>query len=694
MCINNFCKTPHHGWYRGYLGLCMRNMFGIFKMSLFGIFKLLTINIIIILSGCASLPSDEYLKSFAKTESGCYIGKKPDAFSKIAWTGECVNGLASGKGTYIAYKKDKPTEIAERYDGLMSRGMFDGKGAYTIGNRVKYGTFVDAYHSSSNSGKFYGRLFIDRKLSREGEFDSNTRLENGLVFFNTGHYVEGIFDVNAKSVNYGTGEGIKSGKRYPPAEFKSDCADASDPKLTAFQKQELDDKCLYDKTLIQKPAIGGYFEGKVYSSMGELNNAKADFAIAKVERERIEEAQAVERARVQAIEDAERARIQAIADAERYRLQQIENVKQARYSQLRQPCTDARSEAASLQDPELESLKITVTTLSVGAIAMAFEKNKDRVARYKRELEKAADDLKRQERIFEQAKSRANANADTACQRAELAVANQKSQDDGHPVRAQPIASYTPTPAQQTQFTTNSSSDNNEALSASCTAETNRLLKEGTQAVARGRAQQDANMIRRGYLELARNLQTIISTNEGRCREGKSSVSDRFNALKMLQDVSLACNRGGYGADCDREKQEAVQSVVRSQPAPTRSQPTQSMASNSQGSRSNSGQNSGNSDNGIETAGQCISISRPANSWAVMRNTCPYDIEASWCYVNGDCKYGNWGATNLGTIRAGGSRDASTFTSKSSRLDIYYIACKGRNTNPKETDAKYFTCTK
>lgn len=176
---------------------------------------------------------------------------------------------------------------------------------------------------------------------------------------------------------------------------------------------------------------------------------------------------------------------------------------------------------------------------------------------------------------------------------------------------------------------TSSSDDNNETLSAQCTAETNRLLKEGTQAVARGNAQQDANMIRRGMLVLARNLQTIISTNEGRCREGKSSVSDRFNALKMLQDVSLACNRGGYGADCDREKQEVVQSVARSQPAPTRSQPTQSTASSSQGSRSNSGQNSGNSDNGIETAGQCISISRPANSWAVMRNTCPYDIEAS-----------------------------------------------------------------
>jgi uncharacterized membrane protein len=150
---------------------------------------------------------------------------------------------------------------------------------------------------------------------------------------------------------------------------------------------------------------------------------------------------------------------------------------------------------------------------------------------------------------------------------------------------SQQTASNTPSPAQQTQSNANSSSDNNEALSAQCTAETNRLLREGTQAVSRGRAQQDANMIRRGMIELARNLQTIISTNEGRCREGKSSVSDRFNALKMLQDVSLACNRGGYGADCDREKQEAVQTVARSQPAPTRSQPTQSMASNSQGSR-------------------------------------------------------------------------------------------------------------
>ncbi|HOZ66870.1 MAG TPA: hypothetical protein PLH13_05490 [Burkholderiaceae bacterium] len=385
---------------------------------------------VLILQGCAALPDDVYVKSFAKTESGCYVGKKPDFFSKITWSGECVNGLATGKGTFIAYKKDKPTEIAERYDGLMSRGMFDGKGTFTYGNRVEYGTFVDAYHNSSNRGKFYGRLFVDRKLSRDGEFDSNNRLENGRVFFNTGHYVQGIFDVNAKNFNYGTGEGIKSGKRYPPAEFKSDCADASDTKLTAIQKQELDDECLYGKTLIEKPPIGGYFQGKVYNSIAALEKAQAEYAIAKAERDRIEAAEAAERARVQAIADAERARVQAIADAERYRIQQIENAKQARYNQLRQPCTDARNEASSLTDPRLEELKAEAIGLSGAALVVALSrKNKYDTNNLQRELNANVENTRRQEAIFAQNKERARARAETICQRAEQAVNNQRNQD-------------------------------------------------------------------------------------------------------------------------------------------------------------------------------------------------------------------------------------------------------------------------
>ncbi len=652
------------------------------------------------MSGCASTLDGRYSEIAYKSEEGCHFIQyrrswMEENISKIKWSGACVDGLMSGKGSLVLYSKQNPAEIKETYFGMMSKGTFDGFGKHTNGKIVKFGTFVDAVHHSSNKGKFYGRRFVDYELKQDGEFNDLGNLEIGKHFFGSHGYIDGEYIKDRKSTGILNGNGVALGVRYPQANFKIQCADISNPKLTAIEKQELDDKCKYGQELIENAPIGWYFQGKPYDTIAAYSKAQSEYVAAKAERERIEAAEAAERARVQAIADAERARVQAIADAERYRLQQIENAKQARYNQLRQPCTDARNEASSLTDPRLEELKAEAIGLSSAALVVALSrKNKYDTNNLQRELNANVENTRRQEAIFAQNKERARARAETICQRTEQAVLNQKNQDDGIPVLSQSTVSYTTPPAQQTQSTSNSSSDNNEALSAQCTAETNRLLKEGTQAVSRGNAQQDANMIRRGMLELARNLQTIISTNEGRCREGKSSVSDRFNALKMLQDVSLACNRGGYGADCDREKQEAVQSVARSQPAPTRSQPTQSTYSNSQGSRSNSGQNSGNSDNSIETAGQCISISRPANSWAVMRNTCSYDIEASWCYVNGDCKYGNWGATNLGTIRAGSSRDASTLTSKSSRLDIYYIACKGRNTSPKETDARYYICNK
>jgi hypothetical protein len=279
-----------------------------------------------VLQGCANVPqSDEpsevYVKSFTKTDSGCYVGMRPGFYSKITWTGECYKGLAFGKGVYTAYKKANPAEIEVKYEGMMSRGSFDGYGKHTSGDKVRIGTFYDSYHESSNRGKFIGREFIKGQLEYEGEFTPENHLVKGKVFFSANGYIDGEYLIGRAEINLITGKGVVSGKRYPESEFKSVC-DAStsvDPKLTPTQKQEYEDKCLYGKVLIEKPPIGGYFQGKAYNSMAALNQAQNDFAKAKAERERIEAIAEAERARVQAVADAERARVRAVAEAERVR---------------------------------------------------------------------------------------------------------------------------------------------------------------------------------------------------------------------------------------------------------------------------------------------------------------------------------------------------------------------------------------
>lgn len=391
----------------------------------------LGVGVVLGLAGCATLPDDVYVKTFTKTESGCYVAYMPETYSKVTWTGACEKGLATGKGSLVLFKKDNPALMHERYDGMMNRGTKDGDGIQMYSNVIRIGNFVDSYHQSNNRGKFFGRLYIDRKLIRDGEFDSNQDFVKGKQILTLGYVIDGIFDASAKKIDYSTGEGIISGRLYPKAEFTPSCTPSTDPKLTAIQKQELDDQCLFSQTLIAKPPIGGYFNGKVYDNMAALDKAESDYAAAKSERERIQAAQAAERARIEAIAAAERARVQAIADAERNRLQQIENAKQARYDQLRQPCTNARNEVASITNPELQRLMSEGFGLSAALLVAAVNKNyRNQYSDLQRKVEANKNAISRQENILRQTKASASSRADSICQRAEQAVNNQRNQDN------------------------------------------------------------------------------------------------------------------------------------------------------------------------------------------------------------------------------------------------------------------------
>jgi len=132
-------------------------------------------------------------KWFADKNTGCKVWSYSSYTGTVTWSGQCVNGIAQGKGTvqwyrdnavlaeqikgyvgevkmdrYVGEMKDGKRhgkgkhiwgkevqndngnivyEIGEIYEGDFVVGNFTGKGKYTYGNRVYEGDFVDAQFS-------------------------------------------------------------------------------------------------------------------------------------------------------------------------------------------------------------------------------------------------------------------------------------------------------------------------------------------------------------------------------------------------------------------------------------------------------------------------------------------------------------------------------------------------------------------
>lgn len=95
-----------------------------------------------------------------------------------------------------------------------------------------------------------------------------------------------------------------------------------------------------------------------------------------------------------------------------------------------------------------------------------------------------------------------------------------------------------------------------------------------------------------------------------------------------------------------------------------------------------------------QPAMHCLSVTAtPNNGWFLMKNTCNYVISVSWCYAGtSDCKNGDWGFTSSANILAGGTKDATTFKSRTERRGLSYAVCSGRDAYVQETGPKAFTC--
>ena len=122
----------------------------------------------------------------ADNKTNCKVwNNDPQPNESVSWSGECVNGYASGSGILIWYKEGKETD---RYEGQMNNGKRTGKGAYTWADGGKYvGDFVN----DNSHGK--GTRTWARGDRYEGDFVNDKRTGKGIYICRSGQRYTGDF---------------------------------------------------------------------------------------------------------------------------------------------------------------------------------------------------------------------------------------------------------------------------------------------------------------------------------------------------------------------------------------------------------------------------------------------------------------------------------------------------------------------
>ena len=258
-------------------------------------------------------------------------------------------------------------------------------------------------------------------------------------------------------------------------------------------------------------------------------------------------------------------------------------------------------------------------------------------------------------------------------------------------------ASQPPQTATQPNVANNQTSPSSSGnITAECDQEQSRIISKATADAKALVATGDLAGMQR--IQLVRNIAMRDLYSGGRCSSANNATARREQAQKFINMDQRFCQQWGMGSQCAAPPVLAAAKPSNTTQSNSQSQQSNGSSTNSQdqqntsSSSSTSAQSQSSGRRSVAGAQQCISVNRAADRWAIMKNNCPYDIEAAWCYAGGDCKNGTWGASNLGTVRAGDTRSASTFTSKSSQLDLHVIACKGANTSPQDVDESHYQC--
>lgn len=183
-------------------------------------------------------PADAPRDEVKDPATGCAVVRmnaEPDL--SITWSGDCEHGLAQGKGVLQWTKGGAP---AERYEGEMRDGLYEGQGRITYPNKSRYeGEFKAGERDGRGtyvfpSGAKLIATFVEGKPNGNGtyvwpngnryvgEFRNNQRTGRGTLLYADGGRYEGDFvDGQAQ------GRGIRvwpNGARYE-GEWRNDRAE-------------------------------------------------------------------------------------------------------------------------------------------------------------------------------------------------------------------------------------------------------------------------------------------------------------------------------------------------------------------------------------------------------------------------------------------------------------------------------------
>ena len=149
--------------------------------------------------------------------NGCLVWDAlPQPDETVTWSGACVDGKASGRGTEVFRYRDHGVWKEERYVGDMRGGKLNGRGTLTYDNGDRYeGDFVDAKRVGHGT---YTHANGDRY---EGDFREDQRTGRGSFTYHNGGRYEGEF-VNGRFQGHGTFT-FADGGRYE-GEFKGGMA--------------------------------------------------------------------------------------------------------------------------------------------------------------------------------------------------------------------------------------------------------------------------------------------------------------------------------------------------------------------------------------------------------------------------------------------------------------------------------------
>lgn len=218
----------------------------------------------------------------------------------------------------------------------------------------------------------------------------------------------------------------------------------------------------------------------------------------------------------------------------------------------------------------------------------------------------------------------------------------------------------------------------NSQVDVQCDNEYNKIIGDTTRDQQTAVAKGDIAEVTRLNLVRSIKIRDLYSTT---CSNASRAKARREVGQRGIDMNSSLCQQYGMGPQCAAP--------------PVFSSPSQSTTVTvQQGNTSTSsgvGALSSSSSKG-EWAGNCLSVARPPNAWADLTNNCSYDVEARWCYIGLDCKNGDWGLSNQGTIRSGQTRSASSQGSRSSQYNIVFNACKGANSPISEPSKGNIQC--